>query len=358
MAGPLKVIMDSDEEDEYLEQQEYSEVESSVPPATENDEFDDDEEEEEEDEEEEDDSPDEEEIPSVSEEEADENDDDNYNFGDGSDMDDDLGLKDDGDESEKSKTPTVAPRKSIKITIKPPKKPASPTPNISETKSKSSVASSQRSTRKRQVSYYAEDDDEDDFEDDYESAPPRQQTQAKKQKKSTSTRKTPNRPSVPQPRYLDPELVLTDEENEYNPNANTDFSKMTERQRSRFSHEDEEDNGHFIELDDTGKKAKLKSSTSQDTGEEAALRKAENARKRQDYKNKMLEEEKRDTLNKLLKRRATKSREVINDDDKDGADSLSSVLHKKRRPTLEHAAFVRYVNNTTTLNGNSVLAFK
>ena len=42
----------------------------------------------------------------------------------------------------------------------------------------------------------------------------------------------------------------------------------------------------------------------------------------------MLEEEKRDTLNKLLKRRATKSREVINDDDKDGADSLSSVLHK------------------------------
>ena len=78
--------------------------------------------------------------------------------------------------------------------------------------------------------------------------------------------------------------------------------------------------------------------------------------KRQDYK-KVLEEEKRDTLNKLLKRRATKSREIINEEDnKDGSDMGNNVLYKKR-PMLEHPAFIRYVNNTTSLNGNSVLSY-
>ena len=47
-------------------------------------------------------------------------------------------------------------------------------------------------------------------------------------------------------------------------------------------------------------------------------------------KKKVLEEEKRDTLNKLLKRRATKSREIINEEDnKDGSDMGNNVLYKK-----------------------------
>ncbi|RCK54942.1 hypothetical protein Cantr_04460 [Candida viswanathii] len=358
MVAPPKIVVDSEEEeDEYLDRDVDYDAESSVPPVNDIDNFDDEEEEEDElpDEEE-----DEEELPDDEEIE-----DDNYDFNDASDMDDDLELKDEDDESEKSKTPSVPPRKSIKITIKPPKKPTTPTATTATTTTpaaKSSLAqpSTQRTTRKRQVSYYAEDDDEDDdeLEDDYAIAPSKQQPQvAKKLKKATSSRKGPERRNVPQQKYLDPDLVLTDEENEYNPSANTDISKMTERQRSRYANEDDYGTGEFIELDATGKKAK-QTAVTQETEEEVALRKAENARKRQDYKNKMLEEEKRDTLNKLLKRRATKSREIINDDEKEGTDSLNSVLNKKRRPTLEHDAFVRYVSNTTNLNGNSVLAFK
>ena len=52
-----------------------------------------------------------------------------------------------------------------------------------------------------------------------------------------------------------------------------------------------------------------------------------------------------------MKRRATKSREIINEEDnKDGSDMGNNVLYKKR-PMLEHPAFIRYVNNTTSLNG-------
>ena len=35
----------------------------------------------------------------------------------------------------------------------------------------------------------------------------------------------------------------------------------------------------------------------------------------------------------------------------------NNVLYKKKRPMLEHPAFIRYVNNTTSLNGNSVLSY-
>ena len=86
------------------------------------------------------------------------------------------------------------------------------------------------------------------------------------------------------------------------------------------------------------------------TEEEIQLRKAENARKRKNLKDKKLEEEKRDTINKLLRKRAGKarSRQQGNDDEslrsssnKDGTSNgtgngklKESMFHKPRRPYL------------------------
>ncbi|KAI5968156.1 hypothetical protein KGF57_000239 [Candida theae] len=270
-----------------------------------------------------------------------------------SDMNDDLEAKDfdEYDESEEPLKPIAVEKgkKSIKIKIKPPTK----NKGRSSSDSTSSRLGSSRSTRKRQVNYYQED--EDNFSDLSEvEEPPQKTTKAVKIKSVVPPRKS-RQPD------LDPDLILTDEEEEYDPNAVNDVSKMTERQRARLNLDVSgatiED--PYYELDANGKKPKVKK-VKEETEEEAALRKAENARKRQDYKNKILEEEKRDTLNKLLKRRATKSRETISEDKEGsvGVDEDSKSYYKERRATLNHPALVRYVNNTTSLNGNAVLAYK
>lgn len=74
-------------------------------------------------------------------------------------------------------------------------------------------------------------------------------------------------------------------------------------------------------LDDNPFKKKL-------TEEEIQLRRAENARKRKNLSEKRLEEEKRETLNKLLKKRAGKSRSKV---DKDEPENTASTI-KPRRP--------------------------
>ncbi|KAI5970597.1 hypothetical protein CANMA_000338 [Candida margitis] len=266
-----------------------------------------------------------------------------------SDMDEDLEPRNDDEEDEpgeilkKSKSGTV--KKSIKIKIKP------PTKKEEKSLGKSAPGGS-RNTRKRQVNYYQDDEDGGFSEEltDVETLP--------KVSKKIKIKPMPERKS--QHQDLDPELILTDEEEEYNPNTVNDVSKMTERQRARLNTEVVgaiED--PYFELDASGKKPKQKK-VKEETEEEIALRKAENARKRQDYKNKMLEEEKRDTLNKLLKRRATKSRETIAEDKEGsvGVDEEPTSFYKERRATLNHPALIRYVNNTISLNGNSVLAYK
>ena len=76
-------------------------------------------------------------------------------------------------------------------------------------------------------------------------------------------------------------------------------------------------------LEDGGSKKKL-------TDEEIQLRRAENARKRKNLSEKRLEEEKQDTINKLLKKRAGKSRSHLPNDDEKNDGSSSFV--KPRRP--------------------------
>ncbi|CAH6721719.1 hypothetical protein CLIB1444_07S00892 [[Candida] jaroonii] len=227
----------------------------------------------------------EEEIAGISEEE-------DYNLEDPDEIDDDLELKEDDDEP-------IVP---VSYSKQPPRS-------------------------KRRVTYYEEDEMNDENEEEDEV------------NESDILENTPETTIIKnqRPEDLDPDLILTDEETEYNPENHQ--NRLTERQRKA-------QDSNFIELGN-GKKQKLK----KETEEEAAVRKAENARRRNDYKNKQLEEEKRDTLNKLLKRRATKVRDIEeeNKDDKH--------LLKPRRPVRGHPALSRYINNTTQLNGNSTLSY-
>ncbi|ODV66128.1 hypothetical protein HYPBUDRAFT_158147 [Hyphopichia burtonii NRRL Y-1933] len=256
-----------------------------------------------------------------------EDEEDNYKLEDPDEIDEDLELKDELEEPPKESQP-----KSLKVTISKPK------PEIRQAPA--------RETRKRQLPMYEEDELDDFYEED-EPAKPKK-------------KKIPK--AVVQPTDLDADLILTDEETEYNPHANPDLSKMTERQRARYLEEEEEPEDEeeekkkkFIELDDSLNNYKKAKPKKKETEEEAALRKAENARKRLDYKNKMLEEEKRDTLNKLLKRRAAKTREVNPKDSSHEHDSSTKIAEKPRRPTTDHPAMSRWINNTSSLNGHSVL---
>ncbi|WEJ94519.1 hypothetical protein PSN45_002008 [Yamadazyma tenuis] len=271
---PSALPSDIDLEDEEEEDMEESEVE-----------LDDDEELE-----------DEEDIPSVSDQE------DNYKLEDPDDeMDEDLELKD--EEDEYSETP--APSSSRGLPLRRANKPAT-----------QSRGQPQRESRKRNFNYYevGAEDLGDDAVDTSVSTTPRPQDSAEPLGSED----------------LDPDLILTDEEAEYNPANHR--SRMTERQRRLEMTEE-------LSGSDTAKKSKVPKKEVKETEEQAALRKAETARRRLDYKNKQLEEEKQDTLNKLLKRRANKVREVQDAESKDEVKLL-----KPRRPVVKHPALMRYTN--------------
>lgn len=174
-----------------------------------------------------------------------------------------------------------------------------------------------RPVKKRTLTLYNE---EEDSTDGTETPPVASRRPAKRQRSEK----------------IDADLILTDEEAEYDPHNNPDVSKMTERQRRRFLEEDKGNGANelFLELEDLDKKSKKKQETEQQT----LLRKAESARRRQHLKNKQLEEEKQDTVNKLLKRRANKTRGDTNEE----TDLVSEL--RPRRPVVEHAAMNRWVS--------------
>lgn len=196
------------------------------------------------------------------------------------------------------------------------------TPKPRQRKYQTTSRQPKRDARKQNMSYY-DGIDEEEFETTPE--PDHKMKLASSSKDAT------------RPEDLDPDLILTDEETEYNP---ANHSRGSERQR-KMDLESE-----FLELSNN----KFAKKPKKESEEEIALRKAESARRRLDYKNKQLEEEKRDTLNKLLKRRATKVREV--EDDQPESKNL-----KPRRPIPSHPAFIRYTNNTSSLQGNSTISF-
>lgn len=173
-----------------------------------------------------------------------------------------------------------------------------------------------RETRKRQLTFY----DEDDFMSEEEAPPP--------PKKVSVKLKIPKRSTA--------SVEPTDEELDYKP----DVLRLTERQRAKLEDDSSEkyEDLMFARMDEQLLALNRKTAKKKETAEQMAVRKAENARRRAHYKTKQLEEEKRDTLNKLLKRRATKTREKAVDDSLDSKQTL-----KPRRPTIQHAALSRWV---------------
>lgn len=170
-----------------------------------------------------------------------------------------------------------------------------------------------RETRKRQLAFY-EEDEVTESED------------------STPQHKVSVKLKVPRRRADE----LSETESDYK----QDMLRMTERQRAKLLDDELEkyEELMFAKMDEQLLSLNRKTAKKKETAEQMALRKAENARRRAHYKTKQLEEEKRDTLNKLLKRRATKTREKPSDE----VPELKRTL-KPRRPQAAHPALIRWV---------------
>ena len=197
-------------------------------------------------------------------------------------------------------------------------------------KPKDKEMKAEREPRKRQLALFGEEDEDQDV-------------QGLRQLRSSRKSRRQAEPQTPV-LGIDQDLLLTDEETEYMPSANPDLSKMTLRQRARYLDNNKDQKIELNDDLDVSKKGRPKKKASD---QEMALKKAESARRRNDHKMKALEEEKQDTLNKLLKRRATKTRE------NDSSDTVVSegqrVPLKERRPLIEHPALYRWVNNASVL---------
>ncbi|KAM9906929.1 hypothetical protein OXX79_001251 [Metschnikowia pulcherrima] len=175
-----------------------------------------------------------------------------------------------------------------------------------------------RESKKRQLTFY----EEDDLLESEDEAPPK--------KKVSVKLKIPRR--------------VKKEEDFTTPEYKPDVSRMTERQRARLVDDDPSEryeDSMFARMDEQLLALNRKTQKKQETAEQMAVRKAENARKRADYKTRQLEGEKRDTLNKLLKRRANKTRERPEDE----PDTKQTL--KPRRPVIGHPALLRYVNSAS-----------
>ncbi|KAI8388705.1 PAPA-1-like conserved region-domain-containing protein [Radiomyces spectabilis] len=105
---------------------------------------------------------------------------------------------------------------------------------------------------------------------------------------------------------------------------------LTKRQRAKLNNETVED---YLELPmESGKKKLL-------TEEEEALRRSEVARRRKNQSIQRAEKDKEDTINRLLKKQASKSKRVIKDDGEDKEGQAAGTKQQEDRTRLH------YVNN-------------
>ncbi|SAM09741.1 hypothetical protein [Absidia glauca] len=162
-----------------------------------------------------------------------------------------------------------------------------------------------------------QDDDDDEEEEDEEEEVVRTPTKSRNKRKKA-------------------EVVESDEE-EFDSDLEVLRNQpMTKRQRAKLNKEPEE----YLELPiETGKKRHI-------TEEEAALRKSEVARRRKNQSIQRAEKDKQDTINRLLKKQASKSKKIIKDDGTPDDQSPADRLLQLQDPYRLH-----YVSN---LQGNSL----
>ncbi|ODV98315.1 hypothetical protein PACTADRAFT_48098 [Pachysolen tannophilus NRRL Y-2460] len=228
-------------------------------------------------------------------------------------------YQDDDDEEEEDEEEEEPKKGKISLKLNAPKKILR---NIESESSSSAVTSSRNVTNKKSGGAKREQSNELNDEEEDEEEEEEEEGQAD----------------------IDQDLLLTDEEEWELSGPKQDISKMTERQRAKFLEENknldvknskysvDSDSNGFLELSNEPTKKKVY------TEEELQLRRAETARKRKNLSERRLEEEKQDTLNRLLKRRANKVRDIksLNDEDK------PSILDKPRRPVLQHKALISW----------------
>ncbi|KAI6808648.1 hypothetical protein KC332_g7938 [Hortaea werneckii] len=147
----------------------------------------------------------------------------------------------------------------------------------------------------------------------------------------------------------DEEEGLSDEDEGGSRSGTPDLSKLTRRQRGAF--EEVESNGLMALSNEAQKKKHL-------TAEENAMRRAEMARRRKNLSEKRNEEEKMDTINKLLNKPAPKRRtraEIIRDQQIElmAAAGGGTPGTEERAEERADPLFTRYIQRA---NGNRVLA--
>uniref|UniRef100_A0A060T6P7 ARAD1C21912p n=1 Tax=Blastobotrys adeninivorans TaxID=409370 RepID=A0A060T6P7_BLAAD len=118
-----------------------------------------------------------------------------------------------------------------------------------------------------------------------------------------------------------------------------DITRMTARQRAKFTTADSGLNEDLLELPPEPSKKKREL-----TEEEMQLKRAELARRRKNLSDKRLEEEKQETIDKLLKKRAHKGRSKEPGDD-DGA--AASNVHRSR--LIQHPAFSSWTSSKDSM---------
>ncbi|KAG5361697.1 INO80 complex subunit 2 [Yarrowia sp. C11] len=139
----------------------------------------------------------------------------------------------------------------------------------------------------------------------------------------------------------DPESELDSEELEfldYNDQGTPDPDRMTNRQKSMLRDEKGPSNENFLQLPANSRQQKILSQ------EEQALKRTELARRRKNLSERKLEEEKMDTLNKLLYKQPKKTAS--------GADTPQEEEKgtKKRREFLSHPAMTSWKSNKDGLS--------
>ncbi|KAG2172458.1 hypothetical protein INT44_006631 [Umbelopsis vinacea] len=176
-----------------------------------------------------------------------------------------------------------------------------------------------------------EDDDEEDEEDEEEEDDDDQEDDGEQE---VITPRKDTKRTASSKRKRQAAVLSSDEEmseTEVVPNR-----PLTKRQRAKLNDGAEED---YLELPmDSGKKKHL-------TVEEQALRRSEVARRRKNQSIQRAEKDKADTINRLLKKQASKSKKAIKDDGGDGTDSAIGENGRPQPRIPEVPTQIRYVSN-------------
>ncbi|CDH48280.1 hypothetical protein RO3G_14167 [Lichtheimia corymbifera JMRC:FSU:9682] len=170
-----------------------------------------------------------------------------------------------------------------------------------------------------------EDDDLDDLSDEETPTPlPASSRKKKSMKRKRPVYQEPNSDEDIEEMNEDQEMEEQQEDEEEEEEEEEDDDEgddlevvsnrpLTKRQRAKFNNDGPEE---FLELPmDSGKKKNIL------TEEEQTLRRSEVARRRKNQSIQRAEKDKEDTINRLLKKQASKSRKVIKDDANEEKDS-------------------------------------